>query len=272
MKELALGLGAYSALLFRSLIGAVLGGTAMAALRAPLPPPDRLALHARRGVVNTAMSWIFFWSLTKLPLAEGIALSFVAPIIALYLAALLLKEPVGRAAIVSALLGLAGVGIVLSDRLSGRYDADALWGAGGILMSALLFAYNLVLQRQLAQRAGAVEMSFCQNGMMLMLFAPLAPFLLAWPSACEWLLVLLATALVVASQLSIAWAYARAPAARLIPLEYSAFLWAAGLGWLVFGERLSPLVVAGAAVIVLACLIATRRRAEPGLHVEGGSA
>lgn len=272
MKELALGIGAYSALLFRSLIGAVFGGGAMIATRARLPARLVLLLHVRRGAVITAMSWTFFWSLTKLPLAEAIALSFVAPIIALYLAALLLKEPVGRAAIVSALLGLAGVGLVLSDRLAGQYEAGALQGAAGILISAVLFAYNLVLQRQLAQRAGAVEMSFCQNGVMLVLFAPLAPFLAVWPSAEEWLLVLLATALVVASQLSLAWAYARAPAARLIPLEYSAFLWAAGLGWLVFGERLSPMVVAGAAVIVLACLIATRRRPDLGAHVEGDTA
>ena len=202
----------------------------------------------------------------------AVEFTLVAPIIALYLAALLLKEPVGRSAILSALLGLAGVGIVLSDRLSGHYEAGAIQGVAGILLSAFLFAYNMVLQRQLAQRAGAVEMSFFQNGAMLLFFAPLAPFLVAWPSLHEWLLVLLATGLVVTSQLCIAWSYARAPAARLIPLEYSAFIWAAGLGWLVFGERLSPMVVAGAVVIVLACLIAMRGRAEPGAHVEGGVA
>ncbi|OYW88544.1 MAG: EamA family transporter, partial [Sphingobium sp. 32-64-5] len=167
MKELALGLGAYSALLFRSLIGATLGGGAMAVTRARWPDRATLALHVRRGAVLAAMSWTFFWSLTRLPLAEAIALSFIAPIIALYLAALLLKERVGRAAILSALLGLVGVGIVLSGRLSGHYDAGALQGAAGILVSAVLFAYNLVLQRQLAQQAGAIEMSFCQNAVMI---------------------------------------------------------------------------------------------------------
>ncbi|MGE4432100.1 MAG: DMT family transporter [Sphingobium sp.] len=260
MKELALGVGAYSALLFRSLLGAILGGGAMLATRTRWPDRSTLALHVRRGIVITGMSWTFFWSLTRLPLAEAIALSFIAPIIALYLAALLLKERVGRTAILSALLGLAGIGIVLSGRLSGDYDGRALEGAAGILISAVLFAYNLVLQRQLAQRAGAIEMSFCQNGVMLLLFTPLAPFLAAWPSPTEWKLVLLATGLVVASQLSLGWAYARAPASRLIPLEYSAFIWAALLGWLVFGETLSARVVAGAAVIVAACLIASRRQ------------
>ena len=272
MKELALGIGAYSALLFRSLLGATFGGGVMLLRSARLPARDVLALHIRRGVVMTGMSWTFFWSLTQLPLAEAIALSFIAPIIALYLAALLLKEEVGRGAIISALLGLVGVGIVLSERLGGEYDEKALRGALGVLISAALFAYNLVLQRQLAQRAGAVEMSFLQNGVMLMLFAPLAPFLLDWPTVREWWLVLLATGLVVISQLCLGWAYARAPASRLIPLEYSAFVWAALLGWLVFGEGLSPMVVAGAGVIVAACLIASRRQPELARHVEGESA
>ena len=272
MKELALGVGAYSALFFRSLIGAALGGAAMAATRTPPPRGSVLALHIRRGVVISGMSWTFFASLALLPLAEAIALSFIAPIIALYLAALLLKERVGRRAIWSALLGLVGVGIVLSGRLNGHYDEKALLGAVGVLISAMLFAYNLVLQRQLAQRAGAIEMSFCQNGVMLCLFAPLAPLLLGWPEPQEWKLVLLATGLVVASQLCLAWAYARAPAARLIPLEYSAFVWAALLGWLVFGERLSLLVVAGAGVIVLACLLAARGRIRPVAAIEAGAA
>ena len=268
MKELALGVGAFSALFFRSLIGAVLGGVGMAVTSTPLPRGAVLALHIRRGAVISGMSWTFFASLALLPLAEAIALSFIAPIIALYLAALLLKEKVGRRAIWSALLGLVGVGIVLSGRLDGHYDDKALLGAGGVLISAILFAYNLVLQRQLALKSGAIEMSFCQNGVMLCLFTPLAPLLLGWPEAHEWKLVLLATGLVVASQLCLAWAYARAPASRLIPLEYSAFVWAALLGWLVFGEHLSLLVVVGAGVIVLACLIAARWKPDLATHAD----
>ncbi|TNE37798.1 MAG: DMT family transporter [Sphingomonadales bacterium] len=272
MKMLALVIGAYNALLFRSIVGSLLSGTAMIASGNRWPPRPVLALHVRRGIVNTAMGWLFFWALTQLPLAEAIALSFVAPIIALYLAAILLGEAVGKTAILSALLGLAGVGIILSGRLSGDYQESALWGALAVIGSAVLFAYNLVLQRQLAQQAGMVEMSFFQNGMTLALLLPFLPFLAVVPLGGQWALVVGAAVLVILSQMCLAWAYARAPASRLIPLEYSAFVWASIMGWLFFAEHLSLAVVAGAAVIVAACLIAARQRPEMAAHVEADTA
>ena len=42
--------------------------------------------------------------------------------------------------------------------------------------------------------------------------------------------------------------------------EYSAFLWASALGWLVFSEPVSPYTLAGAALIVGGCLVAARRK------------
>jgi len=57
-----------------------------------------------------------------------------------------------------------------------------------------------------------------------------------------------------------AWAYARGEAGYLSVTEYSAFIWAAALGWIVFREPVSLFTVAGAALIVGGCLIAARRK------------
>src|SRR3546814_1390635 len=71
--------------------------------------------------------------------------------------ALLLKERIGRRAIGASLLGLVGVAVILSGRVRGDYDTDALLGAGAVLVSAVLFAWNLILQRQQAQLASPIE-------------------------------------------------------------------------------------------------------------------
>ena len=60
--------------------------------------------------------------------------------------------------------------------------------------------------------------------------------------------------------LLLAWAYARADAQALVPLEYSCFLWAALFGWLIFRESLGLPVLIGAALIVAGCWIAAPRR------------
>jgi S-adenosylmethionine uptake transporter len=272
MKGLSLAIGLYNALFWRAIAGSLLGIVLMLLTRRPWPARAVLRLHLLRGTVVAAMAGLFFWALIRLPMAEAIALSFLAPLIALYLAALLLKERIGRQAIGASILGLVGMGVILSGRMRGVYDAPALLGAGAVLLSAMLFAWNLILQRQQAQVASPVEVACFQHLVMLAVYALGAPFYAVLPSAQAVPLVLLAAGLAFTSLTALAWAYARAEAQRLIPVEYSAFLWAAIVGWLAFGERLTLTTVAGALLIVAGCLVAARARPLPLPHVEPGIA
>ena len=54
----------------------------------------------------------------------------------------------------------------------------------------------------------------------------------------------------------------------LIPVEYTAFIWASLLGWLVFGEVVTLTTVMGTALIVVGCLIAARQQPDRVDHVE----
>ncbi len=78
-----------------------------------------------------------------------------------------------------------------------------------------------------------------------------------WPTG-QWMWVAVASVLSTLGTLLFAWAYARGPASYLSVTEYSGFLWASALGWLVFGERVSLYTLAGAVLIVAGCLIAAR--------------
>jgi S-adenosylmethionine uptake transporter len=69
---------------------------------------------------------------------------------------------------------------------------------------------------------------------------------------------MIASVLSTLGTLLFAWAYARGPASYLSVTEYSGFLWASALGWLVFRERVSLYTLAGAMLIVAGCLVAAR--------------
>ena len=276
MKGLSLSIGLFNALFWRALTGSLLGLALMLLTRQRWPALPVLRLHILRGTVVSLMASLFFWALMRLPLAEAIALSFIAPLIALYLAALLLGERIERTAIAASLLGLLGVAVILSGRMQGGYDGKALLGAVAVLLSAGLFAWNLILQRQQAQLASPVEVAFFQHGVMLVLFG-LCALAARWlpglgllrldlPDLRAWLLIATAAALAFTSLAAFAWAYARAEAQTLIPVEYSAFVWAAILGWLAFGERLTLSTLAGAGLIVAGCLIAARIRRPIEMH------
>ena len=104
MKELALSLGAYNAMLWRTMVALAFAGLLFAWKGSGWPQPGILKLHLWRGTVTSVMAFLFFWGLKFVPLAEAIALSFISPLIALYLARLLLHEPIGPSAVIASLI------------------------------------------------------------------------------------------------------------------------------------------------------------------------
>ena len=136
------------------------------------------------------------------------------------------------------------------------------------MFSALLYAYNLILQRQQALIAEPVEIAFFQNITVVSVYLLLAPFFAVVPSLADLPELAGAAVLGIVSLMLLSWAYARAEAKILIPVEYSAFIWASLFGWLVFAEKVTPLTVVGTALIVVGCLVASRQHADHVDHVE----
>jgi S-adenosylmethionine uptake transporter len=214
-------------------------------------------------VLSAVMAILFFWGLARVPLAQGVALVFVAPLIALYLAAIILKERIQRRAILASALGFAGVLVILMGQARAELGPEALRGSIAILVSASLYAYNIILMRQQAQVARPMEIAFFMSAIMTTCFLFAAPVLAVPPPAAELPWVFTAALLAFASLMLLSWAYARAEAQYLAPVEYTAFIWAALLGVLVFAEPVRPLTIFGAAMIVIACIFAAGRTSTP---------
>ncbi len=268
MKDLSIALGAYNAVIWRNSLGALFMGLIFVGTGQSWPQVAVLKLHLWRSMIVSVMAVSFFWSLTVLPLAEAIGLSFIAPVIALYLAAVLLGEVIGREAIWASLAGLVGVAIIIAGRISGHYTTQHLWGAAAVLFSAVVFAYNLILARQQAQLAKPIEIAFFQNLFVAVTLSLAAPWFMHPLQIDKAPMLAGAAALAIISLLLLSWAYARAEAQMLIPVEYTAFVWAALFGWLFFAEPVTLPVLLGTALIVCGSLIAARAKPEPVNQVE----
>jgi S-adenosylmethionine uptake transporter len=260
MKGASLEVGAYSTLVVRSVFGLALAAPLWLATGSGWPAAATVRLHVLRGVVVTAMSFTFFWGLTLLPLAEAIAISFTAPLAALYLAAIMLGERIGKGAVLASLMGLVGVVVIAFGRLEGSAVPASGWGIASVLVSSMLYALNLVLQRKQAQVAGPAEVSAFHQAVVLLVLALFAPWFLIRPGLDATLLSAGSAFLSVAGMLIFTWAYARAETQALAPLEYSGFLWACLFGWLFFREPVTLPTLAGAALIVIGCWIAAPRK------------
>ncbi len=261
MKAAAIVVGAFSALVVRSL--------ASSALVIPLwlwkgtgwPQKHVLRLHVIRSINSAFMALTFFSALVYLPLAEAIALAFVSPVIALGLAAIILKERIAGKAVTAALLGLLGVVIIVGGRIGREtMNDEAALGLVLVLVSALLYAWNLILQRQQALVAKPLEIVTFQNVIVALILLLGTPFFFAMPQGDAWINIGMATLLALVSAPMMAWAYARAEAQVLVPVEYTGFVWAALFGWTFFGEEVRLTTVAGAALIIIGCWIAAPRK------------
>ena len=270
MKALVLAIGIYAVSIWRSVVGLILSGSLYLPRRLPWPSRSTLKIHVARGVIVTVMAFLFFWGIGRVPLAQAIALTFIAPLIALMLAALFLHEKIGGRSIAGSIGAFAGVLIIVLGQARAELGPEVLLGSVAIIGSALCYACNIVLMRHQALAAKPLEITFFQSLTVLVLWLAVLPFagLPDWPSDYWWMWIVIAAAMSTAGAMLFAWGYARAEASYLAVTEYSAFLWAAALGWIVFHEPVSLYTVAGAGMIVGGCIIAARSKIAARGEVE----
>jgi S-adenosylmethionine uptake transporter len=261
MKHLVLAIGIFAVSVWRA--AANLGVSTLLYLprRKRWPSSATMRLHVSRGVVVTVMAFLFFWGIGRIPLAQAIALTFIGPLIALLLASLFLHEQIGKRSVLGSALAFGGVIVIVLGQARTDLGSEVLLGTLAILGSAVCYAINIVMMRHQALAAEPLEINFfqCVTVMALWLFTLPVIGLPARPGG-QWLWIAVACLLSTSGTLLFAWAYARGPASYLAVTEYSGFLWASALGWLIFHERVSLYTLAGAVLIVGGCLVAARSK------------
>ena len=261
MKHLVLAIGIVAVSVWRALANLVISSALYLPREKRWPDRSTLRIHIARAVDVTVMAFLFFWGIGRVPLAQAIALTFIAPLIALLLAAIFLHERIGRRSILGSIVAFAGVVVLLLGQSRMEVGSEVLLGTAAILGSALCYAGNIVMMRRQAVAAKPLEINFFQSSVVMILWLAVLPFvgLPAWPSE-QWPWVVVAALMSTSGTLLFAFAYARGEASYLAVTEYSAFLWAAALGWIIFHEPVSAYTIAGALLIVGGCLVGARGR------------
>ncbi|WP_332697804.1 DMT family transporter [Bosea sp. (in: a-proteobacteria)] len=246
------------ALFMRFAMGGVCALAVVALLRPPAPTRASVIGNSARIPVVVLTAGSFFYSVSTLPLAEALTLSFLAPVFVALLGALILKERLDGRILQALGFGIAGMLVMVWPRLQGGVTGAEL-GVAAALFSAVAYAFNLILLRKIALKEHPAIIVLFQNGGPALCLAIPAWFYFVPMSLQDLLAYLLAGILGVGGHLSLTSAFARAPASRLAPIEYTALIWASLLGWLVFAEVPLPTTYAGALLIVAGAFAVSRR-------------
>ncbi|MGY6634727.1 MAG: DMT family transporter [Alkalilacustris sp.] len=211
-------------------------------------------LHAARGVLMLLGAYLYFSSLQFMPLAEATALIFSAPIFITALSVPLLGEAVGWRRWGAVLLGFVGVLVVVQPGGAGFQPAAFLPVA-----AAAFYALFMISARWIGPGEGMWTMMLYVVLFPMIYAAPFALALWAPVAPGDWGMFIAIAVLGSLGITLIGQAFRLAPAAVVAPFDYTALVWAALLGWLIWGDVLGVSTLAGALIIATSGVIIVLR-------------
>ena len=225
-------------------------------LRALRLTPRQWRLFGIRGVFHTGAVILWFYAMTRIPLAEVTAMNYLNPVYVTILAVFVLGERLAFRRILAILAALAGAALILRP---GFRDLDP--GHIAMLVTALLFAGSYLSAKILS---GEQPASVVVALLSITVTIGLAPFAIAvwvWPTPWELALLFAVACFATAGHYTMTLAFAAAPVTVTQPVTFLQLVWSVALGALLFSEPVDPFVIAGGALILGAVMFITWREA-----------
>nr|WP_319385485.1 DMT family transporter [uncultured Roseibium sp.] len=203
-------------------------------------------LQIGRGALAAVSATLFVIGVKFVPLADAVAITFVAPFMVTVMGALILREPVGIRRWTAVIIGFIGTLIVIRPGLGVLHPA-----AGLLVIAAGAFALRQILSRILAggDSAGTTVAYTAIVSCTLLT----GPMLFVWESpgsATEILLLVTMAVLAAAGETLVILALDAAQAVVVAPLQYTLLIWGTFYGFVVFGQFPDGWTWLGALIIV----------------------
>ena len=224
--------------------------------------------HFWRGLVGTSAMGLGFTGLGLLPLPEVTAIGYAAPLLVVVFAAMFLNENVRAFRLSAVALGMVGVLIVLSPRLSvgASMNHSETLGAIVVLMGAVLAALAQVFVRKLVatETTAAIVFWFTLTSSAMALFTlPWGWVVPTWQIA---VMLVMAGFLGGIGQIFLTSSYRYADASLVAPFDYSSMILALLIGYFIFDEVPTGTMLIGAGIVIAAGVLIIWRERKLGLQ------
>jgi drug/metabolite transporter (DMT)-like permease len=224
--------------------------------------------QAGRGAISIVGMFCNFGALARLPLVEANAISFTSPLFSVALAAFVLEERVRIYRWSAVIIGFIGVLVVLSPHLSGdeltfaAASATTVAGLAYALTGALANAGTVVQTRRLAQSETTSSIVFYFSLSCALAGLVTWPFGWVSPTGAEFAVLIGIGVLGGIAHIFLTESYRYASASVVAPFDYTAMIWALILGYALFGETPTVMIVIGSVIICTAGLFVIWRERQ----------
>jgi drug/metabolite transporter (DMT)-like permease len=220
--------------------------------------PHSVMGHFTRGAAHTIGLIFWFTALPKVALADMTAIGFTGPIFIMMGAYLFFKEPMHWERWLAALIGFAGVMVVVGPKLT---------AAGGyynlvMLASAPMFAASFLLTKALTRVDTPQNIVLWQSISVSILSLPMA--LMHWtnPTAAQWSIVVLTALLGSLGHYCLTRSFQVADISATQSVKFLDLVWSAAIGWLMFSDSPSQSTILGGTIICASTIWIARRESN----------
>ena len=231
IHHVAAHIHAFEVAFFRCLFGLIVLSPVIMRNGFGVMKTDKLKLHLARGFLQSGSMLLGFLGLALAPLAKATSLQFTAPLFAAALAVVVLGEVIRIRRLAALAVGFSGALVVLQP-WTGTYDVGA-WVSLG---SAAIFAVVMIITRTI----GKSESSVTQILWMTLLTTPAtliaAVFVWTTPDLVELAFLAGVGLFATLNHVTMAQALREAELTAVTPVQYTKLIWAALIGFFVFGE------------------------------------
>lgn len=216
----------------------------------------QIRLVSLRAVAHTGAVALWFFAMTRIPLAEVTAMNYLNPVYVTLLAVLFLGERLALRRLLAIGAALAGAMIILRP---GFRELDV--GHFAMLLTALCFGVSYLLAKVLVDEIGPSLVVALMSVTVAVGLAPLAIPVWVWPTGSEVLVLFLIACLATGGHYAMTLAFASAPMTVTQPVTFLTLIWSVSLGYFVFDEAVDIWVIIGGGVILSSVVYITWREA-----------
>ncbi len=192
---------------------------------------QRLKFHIGRGCIHAASMLTWFWALTVIPLADATALSFMIPVFASIGAIFIMREPSHASRWISIVIGFIGMIVILRPGF-----ADISFGTWLVLGGTILVAISKLMTKSLSRTENPSTIVAYMSLVLTIVSFALAIFFWSWPTLEMWLWFAAMGAMGSVAHVIQAQSYKDGDVSLVEPATFLRLVWAALVGFIIFGE------------------------------------
>ena len=221
-----------------------------------LPNRELSILFAARGVVHTVGVVLWFFAMSRIPLADVTAMNYMSPVYVTLGAAIFLGESLALRRILAVLVAIVGAFLIVRPGFR-----EVSIGHVAMIFTALFFASSYLIAKHTSGKTSASVVVVMLSIYVTVGLAPLAFLNWVTPTLIELMILFAVACFATAGHYTMTLAFAAAPISVTQPATFLQLIWAVLVGSVIFGEDIDLYVIGGGGLILCSITFMSWREA-----------